>query len=248
MWCESHLQVIIRQLARTRLLAKSLTRKFMVKGFLPYSVELLHSNDLKTRMIGCCMTACDVNSPSQVCKLLCMVERILLHCFCVFTSIVAACGGISGVFCQSALPSKPKVRTHIRHAIFTFAGACCLYCAQYVKQCPDADRIADMSVMLMVQLLCLTCDMFDLSPFRLQVKIQNSCAEEAVRLLGAIHRELGCPRLMVYLEAATGAQTFVVDVFLKHVYPFMTDGSAQPHQRAGALHCLLTGATAVVSQ
>ena len=125
MWCESHLQVIIRQLARTRLLAKSLTRKFMVKGFLPYSVELLHSNDLKTRMIGCCMTACDVNSPSQVCKLLCMVERILLHCFCVFTSIVAACGGISGVFCQSALPSKPKVRTHIRHAIFTFAGACC---------------------------------------------------------------------------------------------------------------------------
>ncbi len=125
--------MIIRQLARTRLLAKSLTRKFMVKGFLPYSVELLQSNDLKTRMIGCCMTACDVNSPAQVCRLLCMVERILLHCFCVFTSIVAARGGISSIFCQSAFPSKPKVRTHIRHAIFTFAGACCLWCAQYLN-------------------------------------------------------------------------------------------------------------------
>ena len=220
----------------------------MVKGFLPYSVELLQSNDLKTRMIGCCMTACAVNSPAQVCRLLCMTERILLHCFCVFTSIVAARGGISGIFCQSALPGKPKVRTHIRHAIFTSADACCLWCAQYLKQCPDADRIADMRVMLMVQLRCLTCDMFDLNPFRLQVRIQNSCAEEAVRLLGAIHRGLGCPQLMVCLEAATGAKTFVVDVFLRHVYPLMTDGSAQPHQRAGELHCLLTGATAGISQ
>ncbi len=102
--------------------------------------------------------------------------------------------------------------------------------------------------MLMVQLHGLTCDMFDLSPFRLQVRLQNSCAEEAVRLLGAVHRGFGCPQLMVCLEAATGAQTFVVDVFLKHVYPVLTDGSAQPHQRAGALHCLLTGATVVLSQ
>lgn len=100
------MQVIISQLARTRLLGKSLTRNFMVKGFLPYSVELLHSNDSKTRMIGCCMTACDVNSPLQVCRLLCMVERILLHCFCVLTSIVAAYGGISGIFCQPAFPNS----------------------------------------------------------------------------------------------------------------------------------------------
>lgn len=69
--------------------------------------------------------------------------------------------------------------------------------------------------MLMVQLHGLTCDMFDLSPFRLQVRLQNSCAEEAVRLLGAIHRGFGCPQLMVCLEAGTGAQTFVVDVFLE---------------------------------
>lgn len=54
-------------------MVKSLTRKFMVKVFLPHAAELLQSNDVKTQMIGCCMTACDVNSPMQVCRLLCMV-------------------------------------------------------------------------------------------------------------------------------------------------------------------------------
>ncbi len=43
------------------------------KVFLPYAAELLQSNDVKRQMIGCCMTACDVKSPMQVCRLLCMV-------------------------------------------------------------------------------------------------------------------------------------------------------------------------------
>ena len=36
---------------------------------------------------------------------------------------------------------------------------------RYLKHCPNADCIADLRVMLMVQLLCLTSDMFDLRPF-----------------------------------------------------------------------------------
>ncbi len=54
-------------------MAKSLTRKFMLEVFLPYAAELVQSSDVKRQMIGCCMAACDVNSPMQVCRLLCMV-------------------------------------------------------------------------------------------------------------------------------------------------------------------------------